>query len=60
MSSFDNCLFYRNNPLETTYVLVYVDDTFVFTNHPDHLQTDMDATSFLGLQLTHNPDKSLS
>ena len=73
MSSFDNCLFYRNNPLETTYVLVYVDDTFVFTNHPDHLQTlitsigkhyevtlDLDATSFLGLQLTHNADKTVT
>ena len=73
MSAFDNCLFYLNDPNETTHVLVYIDDTFVFTNHPDHLQTlitsigkhyevtlDMDATSFLGLQLTHNPDKSLS
>jgi hypothetical protein len=39
MSSFDNCLFYRNDPFETIYVLVYVDDAFVFTNHPDHLQT---------------------
>ena len=71
MSGFDNCLFYRNDPSETTYVLVYIDDTFVFTNHPDHLQTligkhyevtlDMDATSFLGLQLiTHGPDKTVT
>jgi len=73
LSAFDNCLLYRNDPSETKYVLVYVDDTFVFTNHPDHLQTlitsidkhyevtlDMDATSFRGLQLTHNPDKTVT
>ena len=39
MSAFDNCLFYRISTLETTYVVVYVDDTFIFTNHSDHLQT---------------------
>ena len=67
LSAFDNCLFYRNEPSQTKYALVYVDDTFVFTNHADHLQTlitsigkhyevtlDMDATSFLGLRLTHS------
>ena len=73
MSAFDNCLFYRISSSETTCVLVYVDDTFIFTNHPNHLQTlitsigkhyevtlDLDATSFLGFQLTHNPDGTVA
>ncbi len=33
MSVFDNCLFYRVSPTETTYIIVYVDDTFIFSNH---------------------------
>ena len=40
MSAFDNCLLFdRISSSETTYVLVCVDDTFIFTNHHDHLQT---------------------
>jgi hypothetical protein len=32
MSAFDNCLFYRIAATETTYIIVYVDDTFIFSN----------------------------
>ena len=33
ISVFDNCLFYRVSPTETTYIIVYVDDTFkIFSN----------------------------
>eukprot|EP01036_Dinobryon_divergens_P061934 gene61934-biopygen33799 len=32
MSQFDQCLFYRISPTETTYIIVYVDDTFIFSN----------------------------
>ena len=28
MSAFDNCLFYKTTATETTYIIVYVDDTF--------------------------------
>jgi hypothetical protein len=73
MSAFDNCLFYRAKPTETIYILVYVDDTFIFASHPAHLHAliaaigkhyevtlDLDATSFLGLQLTHNLDSTVT
>eukprot|EP01036_Dinobryon_divergens_P061787 gene61787-biopygen27881 len=66
MSAFDNCLFYRVSPTETTYIIVYVDDTFIFSNSLDAVITnigkhyevtlDRDATSFLGLNILHNPD----
>jgi hypothetical protein len=39
MSAFDNCLFYCAELTETIYILVYVDDTFIFASHPDHLNT---------------------
>ena len=32
MSAFDNCLFYRITPTEATYIIVYVDETFIFSN----------------------------
>ncbi len=31
MSAFDNCLFYRTTATETTYIIVYVDDTSIGT-----------------------------
>jgi hypothetical protein len=62
MSAFDNCLFYRITPTETTYIIVYVDDTFIFSNSQANIDAvitnigkhyevtlDRDATSFLGL-----------
>ena len=69
MSAFDNCLFYRTTATETTYITVYVDDTFIFSNSAANIDAvianvikhyevtlDRDATSFLGLSLTHNTD----
>ena len=69
MSQFDHCLFFRISPTETTYIIVYVDDTFIFSNTQANIDQvitsvgrhyevtlDRDASSFLGLSLTHNPD----
>jgi hypothetical protein len=39
MSAFYNCLFYRITPTETTYVIVYVDDTFIFSNSQANIDT---------------------
>ena len=39
MSAFDNCLFYRITPTETTYIIVYVDDTFIFSNSQANIDT---------------------
>ncbi len=72
MSAFDNCLFYRTTATETT---VYVDDTFIFSNskYEANIETvianigkhnevtlDRDATSFLGLNLAHNTDGTVT
>eukprot|EP01036_Dinobryon_divergens_P061768 gene61768-biopygen26091 len=69
MSAFDNCLFYRVSPTETTCIIVYVDDTFIFSNFLANIDAvitnigkhyevtlDRDATSFLGLNILHKPD----
>ena len=66
MSAFDNCLFYRTTATETTYIIVYVDDTFIFSNSEANIEAVItnigkhyevtlarDAISFLGLNLTH-------
>jgi hypothetical protein len=73
MSAFDNCLFYRINNTETTYIIVYVDDTFIFSNLQAHIDAvitnirkyyevtlDRDATSFLDLNLAHNDDGTVT
>ena len=69
MSAFDNCLFYRTTATETTYIIVYVDDTFILSNSLENIDTviaclgntlDLDATSFLGLNLQHNPDGTVT
>jgi hypothetical protein len=73
MSAFDNCLFYCITPTETTYIIVYVDDTFIFSNslvNIDRVITsigkhyevtlDREATSFLGLHLAHNTDGTVT
>ena len=73
MSAFDNCLFYRIAATETTYIIVYVDDTFIFSNSLAHIDSvianvgkhyevtlDRDATSFLGLNLAHSPDGTVT
>jgi hypothetical protein len=75
MSAFDNCLFYRTTATESTYIIVYVDDTFIFSNseYEANIETvianigkhyevtlDRDATSFLGLNLAHNTDGTVT
>eukprot|EP01035_Chromulina_nebulosa_P031522 gene31522-42028_t len=73
MSKFDHCLFYRTSPTETTYIIVYVDDTFIFSNTQANIDQvitsvgrhyevtlDRDASSFLGLSLAHNPDGTVT
>ena len=39
MSIFDNCLFYRITATETTYIIVYVGDTFIFSNSQGNIDT---------------------
>ena len=73
MSAFDNCLFYRISTTETTYIIVYVDDTFIFSNSQANIDAvitnigkhyevtlDRDATSFLDLNLAHNDDGTVT
>ncbi len=73
MSAFDNCLFYRITQTETTYIIVYVDDTFIFSNSQVYIDNvitsigkhyevtlDREATSFLGLHLAHNTDGTVT
>ena len=71
MSAFGNA--YSIALQRPTYIIVYVDDTFIFSNSPvnvDNVITnvgkhyevtlDRDATSLLGLNLTHNSDSDLT
>ena len=73
MSAFDNCLFYRTTATKTTYIIVYVDDTFIFSNFAKNIDKviasvgkhyevtlDREATSFLGLNLTHNSNGTVT
>ena len=73
MPAFNNCLFYRITPTETTYIIVYVDDTFILSNSHANIDTvitsigkhyevtlDREATSCLGLHLAHNTDGTVT
>ena len=73
MSAFDNCPFYRTTATKTTYIIVYIDDTFIFSNSAANFDTvitsignhyevtlDRDATSFLGLHHNHNADGTVT
>jgi hypothetical protein len=72
-SKYDPCLFYRVNDNETTYVCLFVDDTFVFSDSQANLdkflqsmqkyyQVSLDTTaeSFLGVHFEHHSDGSIS
>jgi hypothetical protein len=48
MSAFDNCLLYRTTATETTYIIVYVDDTFIFSNSAANIDA---VIANVGLQL---------
>ena len=70
-SKFDPCLFFRINDHEVTYICLFVDDTYVFSNKMEHMNTflasmqkhykvtlDETGESFLGIQFTKLPDGS--
>jgi hypothetical protein len=70
-SKFDPCLFTRITANETTYICLFVDDTYVFSNKAEHMDTfimsmrkhyqvtlDTTGESFLGIQFTLQPDGS--
>jgi len=70
-SKFDPCLFYRVNESEVTYICLFVDDTYVFSNKPEHMDAfvsrmqkyyqvtlDIKGDSFLGIQFTRQTDGS--
>ena len=70
-SRFDPCLLTRITADETTYICLFVDDTYVFSNKAAHMETfvqrmqkyyqvtlDTTGESFLGIQFTRQPDGS--
>ena len=72
MSKYDSCLFHKVTPSETTYIIVFVDDTFIFSNTQPNMQRFIDslsqhytvtldtvADSFLGLNIQHDADNSV-
>ena len=71
-SKLDPCLFFRVNEEDTTYICLFVDDTFVFSNSEANLnkflksmekyyQVSLDTTaeSFLGVHFNHLKDGSV-
>jgi len=72
MSNLDPCLFYRINGEETTFVAIFVDDTFIFTSKEQfavdfvtrmkkHFEVTLDdkADSFLGIHFQYLTDGSV-
>jgi len=72
MSQSDQCLFFKLTSTETTYIIIYVDDTFIFSNCMEnvnemilriskHYTVTLDtlADSFLGINLEHLPDGTI-
>jgi hypothetical protein len=73
MSKMDNCLFYKITDTEKTFIVLYVDDTLIFSNKQCHiddfsvrinrhyeLTLDPKADSFLGITLVHNDDGTVT
>ena len=72
MSKMDNCLFYRVNDVETTFIVLFVDDvdgTLIFSKRQEdidqfsarlhrhyELTLDAKANSFLGIHIEHRDD----
>ena len=71
MSKMDNCLFYRVNDVETTFIVLFVDDTLtlIFSKRQEdidqfsarlnrhyELTLDAKADSFLGIHIEHRDD----
>ena len=72
MSNLDTCLFFRISEGETTYVAIFVDDKFIFTNNIEnarrfvermkkHFEVTLDekAESFLGIHFEKLTDGSV-
>ncbi len=73
MSNMDNCLFYRITDEETTFIVLFVDDTLIFSkrqqdidqfvvrmNNHYELTLDTKADSFLGINISHNDDGTVT
>ena len=73
MSDMDNCLFYRMTEEETTFIVLFVDDTLIFSkrqrdidqfvvrmNNHYELTLDTKADSFLGINISHNDDGTVT
>ena len=71
-SKIDPCLFIKRDEVETTFILIHVDDTYIFSNsNENHLKfaermnrhfpvtLDTKADSFLGVHIKHNDDGSV-
>ncbi len=69
MSKMDNCLFYRVTDVETTFIVVFVDDTLIFSKRQEdidqllaqlnwhyELMLDAKADLFLGIYIEHRDD----
>ena len=73
MSNMDNCLFYKITEEETTFIVLFVDDTLIFSkrqvdidqfvvrmNNHYELTLDTKADSFLGININHNEDGTVT
>jgi hypothetical protein len=73
MSSMDNCLFYKITEEEITFIVLFVDDTLIFSkrqididqfvvcmNRHYELTLDTKADSFLGINIGHNEDGTIT
>ena len=69
MSEMDPCLFYRINYDEETYIVIFVDDSFVHSNRKEYIReyeqkmrkhfeitTDPEVESFLGVTFTYDEE----
>ena len=65
----DPCLFYRIQNGETTYIVIFVDDSFVYSNRLEYIHeyesklrkhfditSDPTAESFLGITFNHDEE----
>jgi hypothetical protein len=71
MSQMNPCLFYRIQGDEETYIVIFVDDSFVYSNRKEYIRdyeqkmrkhfeitTDPEAESFLGVTFTYDEARS--
>ena len=71
MSEIDQCLFYRIQRNEETYIVIFVDDSFVYSNRKEYIReyeqkmrkhfeitTDPEPESFLGATFTYDEERN--